>query len=120
MHSHRRNARGDRGWRNGHYYDAQGETKIAFFPAFPLVAKALALTGLPTTTALLIVAHLFLIASFLLLWRYTKSEWTLLAFAFWPPTFFFRMAYTESMFFFLALLTPYGISGIEIRGSPLR
>jgi len=94
---------------NGYDYDPNGDTKIVFFPAFPLVGKALAVTGLPATTALLIVAHVFLIASFLLLWRYTKSEWVLLAFAFLPPTFFFRMAYSESMFFFLVLLTLYWI-----------
>ena len=38
-----------------------------------------------------------------------------MAFAFWPPTFFFRMAYTESMFFFLALLCCLGSSGIGTR-----
>ena len=106
---------------DGYDYVPHGFTKIVFFPAFPLLGKLLVLaTGLPSRGALLIVAQFFLAASFVLLYFYCRgrmeAEWAILAFAFWPPTFFLRMAYTESLFVFLSLLA---MLGIQRRWHPL-
>ena len=74
-----------------------------------------AATGLPASWALILVSHLFLVAAFVLLAAYAQGrtreaseEWptcAVLAFGLFPPTFFFRMVYTESLFLFLCLLT---------------
>jgi hypothetical protein len=86
--------------------------------------------------ALLIVSNVFLAAAFVVLHRWVRlryaphtlgpdpspptpfpggereerlAEWVLLAFAIFPTTFFFRMAYTESLFFLLAVLVLLGM-----------
>jgi hypothetical protein len=92
----------------GYSYDPNATSSIAFFPAYPLVARFFAqITGCSTDVALLSVAHLFLAAAFVLLATYVRSRYsasaevstyTLVAFGLFPTTFFFRMGYTESMF----------------------
>jgi len=100
----------------GYDYSLDLPSRSVFFPAYPMLGRALVwATGLPVTTALLIVAHLFLAACFVLFCRYCRerlggdADWALLAFAFWPMTLFFRMTYTESMFVFLGVLAIWGI-----------
>jgi preprotein translocase subunit SecG len=68
----------------------------------------------------LLVSHGFLAATYLLLLAYVRQRfpdspkrlpvYVLLALAFFPPTFFMRMAYPESMFVFLTLLAMYGMT----------
>jgi hypothetical protein len=96
---------------NGYEYHRESPSNIAFFPAYPILGRAVAMTGVSSRAALLIVAQLFLIGSFLLLALYADecASMTLMAFAFWPVTFFLRMTYSESMFVFLTLLSMLGI-----------
>jgi hypothetical protein len=76
-------------------------------------------TGVRTEAALLLVSNVSLAVAFVLLAVYDRTRagpkrpattgWTLLAFGLWPSTFFFRMAYAESLFLATALLTLIGI-----------
>jgi hypothetical protein len=104
----------------GYSYDPNAMSNVAFFPAFPLMGRLLVvLTGCRAECALLVVGHIFLISAFITAALYVKSRggqedprWTagtLLAFGLFPTTFYFRMAYTESLFIFLLILTLYGI-----------
>jgi hypothetical protein len=95
----------------GYDYNPSSPSNIAFFPAYPMLGRLASMTGLGSQAALLIVAHLFLVGSFALLASYAKehASMVLLAFAFWPVTFFLRMTYSESIFIFLALLSMLGI-----------
>ena len=106
--------------RDGYDYDPSRMSSIAFFPAYPLLGRALAwVTGLPHGLALTILSNLFLWATLVLLLDYTRRRfpegspdlpaYTALALALCPVGFFFRVAYTESMFIFLTILTLYGI-----------
>lgn len=117
----------------GYDYDPGKRSTVAFFPLYPMMGAALSfITGLRIEVALLIVAHAFLIGCLVLLHRYVVdsrcthraddqappsqlSALTLIAFSFWPTTFFFRMTYSESLFVFLAILALYGMH----RGWPL-
>ena len=94
---------------------------MAFFPAYPLAARAVAgLSGCRPEAATLLVAHVFLTATFVLLHAYVRVRaaggrptpppaLVLLAFALFPTTFFFRLGYTESMFAFWCVLTLFGV-----------
>jgi len=104
----------------GYFYDPERRSTVAYFPAYPLLGRlVLQITGLRTEAALLIVSHAFLAGAFMLLRTYARlrfpdagpSMWdnTLLAFGVFPTTFFFRMTYTESMFFFLAVAALLGM-----------
>jgi hypothetical protein len=112
--------------REGHSFDPERQSNVAFFPAFPLLGRIIAtITGLPADVSLLVVAHAFLFLSFTLAAIYidkpSLSQWlteasdgnastfVLLALAFFPTTFYFRMAYSESMFLFEVVLVLYGI-----------
>jgi Gpi18-like mannosyltransferase len=98
----------------GYSYDPDQPSIVAFFPAYPLLAGGIVyLTGCRTELALLLVAHGFLAAGFVLLVAYVRqrygdapelSTYVLLAFGLFPTTFFLRMAYTESMFVCLTIL----------------
>jgi hypothetical protein len=105
---------------DGYSYSPELPSDVAFFPLFPLLAQLLVEVGdLRPDLALLIVAHLGLIGAFIVLALYVKHRlhdgaeglraYVLLAFGLWPTTFFFRMAYTESLFFLLAALALYGM-----------
>jgi hypothetical protein len=104
----------------GYAYDPHKNSNVAFFPAFPLLARLLAsATGLRPDLALLLVAHLCLAGTFIVLAAYVQrrfpdsppqlAAYTLLAFGLLPPTFFFRMAYSESLFLLCCALTLYGM-----------
>lgn len=115
---------GRNGWdyvlllREGYSYQPHGASNIAFFPAYPLAARTLVwLTGTSVETALLVVSNGCLIGAFLLFGVYVRSRWpdgdsklvdfTLLALALWPPTFFFRMMHSESLMLLTALAAMY-------------
>ena len=104
----------------GYTWTPQRESSVAFFPGYPLLVSAVHhLTGMPISLAGLFVAHVFLLASFALLFAYVRhrvpeasprrAQFALLAFGLFPTTFFLRMAYGESLFIFLATLVLYGI-----------
>ena len=104
----------------GYLYDPSTKSNVAFFPAYPLSARAFRyIFDCETKVGLLVVSNLALLGSFVLLARYLRMRpirggglrgWVLLAFAVWPTTFFFRMAYAESLFVFCSLLALYGIA----------
>jgi Gpi18-like mannosyltransferase len=104
---------------DGYSYDPERESNVAFFPAYPLMARVvMRLTGCRPELALVLVAHFFLAATFVLLCAYVrtrnsesgtrKSELVLLAFALLPTTFFLRLGYTESTFCFWCVLILFG------------
>lgn len=84
-------------------------SSVAFFPAYPVIGAAFARSlRIRSDLALLIVANLSLAASFILAAHYFAitrpdssrrlSGYSLLAMGLFPPTFFFRMAYSEGLF----------------------
>lgn len=104
----------------GYSYDPDRPSAVAFFPLYPILAGALVqTTGMPTEWALLLVSQGALVATFALLAAYVRQRaaaaedelpgWTLLAFGLFPTTFFFRMAYTESLFMMLMLIALLGM-----------
>lgn len=103
----------------GYRFERDKMSNIVVFPGFPLIAKLVQLaTGMRSAAALLLVSHLCLCLTFSLLHRYLRlrtpetpaaADWTLTAFAFFPTTFFFHMAYSESMFLLLAIIVLYGV-----------
>jgi hypothetical protein len=104
----------------GYGYDPERMSSVAFFPFYPSLAGWLVLvTGVRPELALLLVSHTALLATFTFLaayvqQRFPKAEsdlagWTLLAFGLFPTTFFFRMAYSESLFVMLMLIALWGM-----------
>ncbi len=125
----------------GYSYDASTRSKLAFFPAFPLSARALSrATGLGTVPSLLIVSNMCLLAAFFAMGAYLRlrltehasladarsvlgtprrsrdvANYALLGMALCPTTFFFRMAYSEAMFLLVSIVAMYTMA----RGRPL-
>jgi len=104
--------------RNGYARAETAAPTIAFFPLYPLAIAAVArTTGLAPEAAALVLSNLALLAAFLLFARRPSTstnragsaDYALAAFAVWPMTFFFRMAYTESILILLELLLIWGI-----------
>jgi hypothetical protein len=104
----------------GYAYDPGTLSNVAFFPLYPiLVAGAYRTTGMAPAWAGLLVAHMLLIATFVLLAAYLRQRYsrasaqlvayTVLAFGLFPTTFFFRMTYSESTFLVLAVLCMFGM-----------
>jgi hypothetical protein len=125
----------------GYEYRAGHQSVVAFFPAYPLLARALTwLTGLSAVPAMPTVSNLSLLAAFGLMGLYLRNRSTngglgqsdpvedansrqsldaatfaLLAMGVFPTAVFFRMAYSESMFLCVCILCMLGIR----RGWPL-
>ncbi len=106
--------------KDGYSYDPLTHSNSAFFPAFPLLGRLIVnFTGLRAELALLLLSHLSLVTAFVVLATYLRGRcaephgsaglYGLLAFGLLPPTFFFRMAYSESLFLLTAVLTLYGM-----------
>jgi hypothetical protein len=63
--------------KNGYFYDPTRGSTVAFYPAYPLAAKGLALaTGLSPAAALAIVANVCCFAAFVLMGVYLKGRRT--------------------------------------------
>lgn len=103
----------------GYFFDPTGQSSVAFFPAYPILGWTVkTVTGLSANLSLLIVAHLCLLASFILLAAYTRRrfpdqprlvEYTLIAFGILPTTLYFRMTYSESLFMLMMLAAMWGM-----------
>lgn len=105
----------DTGWYlsivdDGYATEIAGETNLAFFPVYPLLLSWLSKLGPdPVTVGVVLSLVCFLGALFLLrrllLEKYSErvASSTLLLVAFWPFSFFFALAYTESLFLLLAV-----------------
>ncbi len=106
--------------RDGYFYDPKSMSSVAFFPVFPLAGRYLAsATGLHYDLALTFVANAFLLLALGLLGDYVRRRsesppdialFAPLALALFPVGFFFRMAYSESSFLLLTILTFYGLA----------
>jgi hypothetical protein len=101
--------------RDGYSYDAKSRSQVAFFPVFPLTGRAIAeVTCLTIEKGLVLAAHGYLLGAFVLLGLYAFQRYgeattniatyALLAFGLFPPTFFFRMNYSEPSFLFFGIL----------------
>jgi hypothetical protein len=128
----------------GYDYNPRKQTNLSCFPGYPLAAKSLTVFGFSPTVALLLVSNASLLASFGLMAFYLRpgnrlpllgsrrgsnaataaSErlmtrkmvvFALLAMGLWPVTFYFHVAYSESLLLCLSLLTMVAIA----RGWPL-
>jgi hypothetical protein len=113
----------DGGWylgivQRGYFSDPQGQTSAAFFPAYPVLGwMAAQATGVRPEVALVIVSHVCFAGALILLAAYVRLRFAagpehlpgfvLFAVALFPTAFFFRMAYSESLFLFLAILAFY-------------
>jgi hypothetical protein len=118
----------------GYEYSPQRASLVAFFPAYPLISKCLArLSGWGTLQAMVVVSNICCLMAFVLLAEYLRAReqssensvllassqtngesragdgYALAAMGAVPATFFFRMAYTESMFLCLAVLACYAM-----------
>ena len=114
----------------GYSYVPNEPSPIAFFPAYPLVARGVTrLLAIEPSLALVLTSQFFTVASFVVFSAYVDqqlkaasdgeylseqrhkrlAEFTLLACAVVPSTFFFRMAYSESFFLFASILSFYGM-----------
>lgn len=113
----------------GYVYHPDQMSPVAFFPLYPLLVRLVTLTGLPVRWALLVVSHLSLVASYYFFLRYIRvrfhdenpenfaaiRKFSLAALTVFPATFYFRMAYTESLFILLLILT---LHAIQLKRSP--
>jgi hypothetical protein len=103
---------------NGYARGDSASPTIAFFPLYPLAIAAITrATGLAAEAAALALSNLALLAAFLLVARRPpepsgrdrNASYAMTALAVWPLTFFFRMAYTESILVGLELLLIMGL-----------
>lgn len=105
---------------NGYDFRPDAPSNVAFFPAFPLAAGGLAwATRMSAPSALVVVSNACLAGCFALLALYVRDRyaragpglvWSVLAaLALVPLTFFFHMAYSESMFVLVSLVALYAM-----------
>lgn len=112
---------------HGYQYDPSEGSYVVFFPGYPLLGYIVAAVtrSADAVLALLLVSNFAFFACLLLLPLYIKSrfpvvtddtgQWAQLLLAFSPLSFFFRMAYSESLFVLLILLV---LIGVQRRWSP--
>lgn len=106
---------------NGYDYARTTQSTIVYFPAYPMLARAVAhLANMGIFTALLLVSNTFFLGALILWAAYLKDRvswpdarsatvYAIIAMGVWPSTFFFHMCYTEAMLVFLGILTLYGM-----------
>jgi hypothetical protein len=114
----------DGGWyrkiaEDGYSHNATGESTFAFFPAYPLLTRALRwITRIDTNVALVVTSHLCLLAALIVFYRYARDrmgrdavgpDLALVSAALVPTTFFFRMGYAESLLLLIVVLVLHGI-----------
>jgi hypothetical protein len=103
----------------GYVFNPDAHSNVAFFPAYPMLGRLTArVAGLRYDDALLTVSNLLLAMTFVLLAKYLQGReggdpnytgFVLLALGMVPTSFFFRIAYSESLFLFLMTLTFHGM-----------
>ena len=86
----------------------------AFFPAYPLLVRALHQLGVPVLAAALLISHLSLWAALITLHRLIRldfstkiARWSVLFLLAFPTSFFFGSFYSESLFLLAALVSLY-------------
>ena len=110
---------------NGYAYDPAGRSEVAFFPAYPLLGRAVVALGVPPAVALLVVANACFLVALILLASYTRARWpdstpgqrfgVVALFALWPMGLFYHMPYAEPLFVACSLAVLLGMA----RGWPL-
>lgn len=105
--------------RDGYSYDREAMSSVAFYPAYPLCGRFVAwVTRLDYDLSLAIVSNVAFFFALLLLQASIRrsqnsvpgqAEFAALAMAVFPVSFFFRVAYSDSLFLMLAILTLYGL-----------
>lgn len=104
----------------GYSFDSREGSYVIFFPGYPCMAALISYaTAMDSIVSLLLVSHVSFLFCIGLLEKYVRLRspdigdrpllLTLLAFSFSPMSFFFRVAYAESLFCLLVLLTLYGV-----------
>lgn len=110
----------------GYSYDPKGFSSVAFFPAFPILGRAVSrATGLDVGESLLAVSNVCFLVTLFLIDFYCRLRYpteprslarhAILALCLLPNSYFFRLAYSESLFIMLAALV---LVGIELRWAP--
>ncbi|MGH7138109.1 MAG: mannosyltransferase family protein, partial [Pirellulales bacterium] len=102
---------------DGYSYSPDRQSSVAFFPAYPaLAATVTAVTRLDIRVTLLLVSNLCFVVSLVLLAEYLSSSTSdarrnaVMAAALLPTTFYFRMAYSESLFLLFCVAAMLGIA----------
>lgn len=118
--------------KEGYEYDPKERSSVAYFPAYPLLGRTVALmTGWSGHASAWAVAQACLVASFGVFWRYLGDRWrfqasdstfqtgdaelrrrslfAIAALALYPPCFFMWMAYSDSLFLLLCVVVMLGI-----------
>jgi len=104
----------------GYRYRKGKRSSVAFFPGYPLASRlVILLTESPVAAALLMTANIMLIGAFAAMSSYLQVRWpeaapsdrhlVLALLGVFPPTFFFRMGYSESTFLFFGAVFLNGI-----------
>lgn len=82
---------------------------VAFFPLFPLIARALICTGLPFEVAGPLINNLAFLGALYLIYGWVQrsqnvqtARWTVAALAWFPHSLFGSLAYTEGLFLLLS------------------
>jgi hypothetical protein len=100
---------------NGYALAGMDYSSVAFFPAYPLLGRAIMrVTGLGADVALSLASNALFLAALYLLAAYVRRRYddsdaslegfAVLAVAAVPTSFFFRAAYSESLFLFVVIL----------------
>jgi hypothetical protein len=104
----------------GYSYDPGRQSPVAFFPAYPTLIWIINdAFGVPTHLAAIILSHGFLIAALVVLARYVQDHQSiersanvvsvLLVCVLFPTGCFWRMAYGDSLFLFLSVVSLHAI-----------
>jgi hypothetical protein len=101
---------------DGYRYSPDEHSRVAFFPAFPLLARGVSrLTGVSIQASLLLVSQVSLLLGMLVFGKYLEARpdsspfHSLFVCALWPAGLFLRVAYAESLFLMITALVLYGI-----------
>lgn len=104
----------------GYAYNPNEQSSVAFFPAYPLLGRGIVIiSGVEPRISLMACTVISLTAVFVLMQFYCTrihqatlegSALVITIFGLFPTTLFFRMAYTESLFVLLLLLSMYGMA----------
>lgn len=102
----------------GYSFNPSGENTFAFFPAYPLLARGIGwLTRCGPDWALVLTSHLCLVVALIVFYRYARlrsgddstAQLAVASAVLVPTTFFFRVAYAESLLLLIAALVLLGI-----------
>lgn len=97
---------------NGYVASGEAQLFIVFFPFYPMVCRCLTLmTGIPATTAALLVSNAALVGCGAVMYRLAEMDGgpilgrrAMLLLMFCPMTYFFSISYSESTFLLVTLL----------------